>query len=548
MSPPSHDLLLLSPPTRKSSWMCKLFLFAALVSVTGFAIIHSISILNPIQLSDLCTNSPNANAASCSAIVSDAAVSTAAGDNISQPDPVRIFTAIVNKSLYQLDVAAAAVSDVRLRINEPEQQSALSDCMQLMDLSRDRLAAVAGGAARCNARTWVSAVLTNYGTCRDGLRRSAKASVGPQLESLNALASAALAVLNAVSPVADDDVITFKKFPSWLSHHDRKILEGSVADGGIQADVIVAKDGSGKFATVQEAVDAARDGRKSARYVIYVKKGVYKENVNIGKTKKNVMIVGDGKSATVITGSRNVIDGSTTFNSATLAAVGDGLILQDLKIENTAGPKKQQAVALRVGADKAAINPCSIDSYQDTLYAHSLCQFYRDSHISGTIDFIFGNAAVVIQNCQIIARKPLPNQENTITAQGREDPNQSTATSIQNCQVLPGPDLSPVKKAIPSYLGRPWKAYSKTLFMQSFIDDHIAPKGWLEWNGDFALKTLFYGEYQNRGPGAGTAGRVRWPRYHVITDPNVAKAFTVAALIQGGSWLPGTGVAFTEGL
>lgn len=291
--------------------MCKLFLFAALVSVTGFAIVHLISILNLIRLSDLCTNSPDA--ASCSAIVS-----ASAGDNIPRPDPVRIFTAIVNESLYQLDVAAAAVSDVRLRINEPEQQSALSDCMQLVDLSRDRLTAAVGGAARCNARTWVSAVLTNYGTCRDGLRGSAKASVGPQLESLSALASAALAVLNAVSPVADDDVITLKKFPSWLSHRDRKILEGSAADGGIQADVIVAKDGSGKFATVQEAVDAAPDGGKSKRYVIYVKKGVYKENVNIGKTKKNVMIVGDGMSATVITGNRNVIDGSTTFNSATL--------------------------------------------------------------------------------------------------------------------------------------------------------------------------------------------------------------------------------------
>ncbi|XP_020092000.1 pectinesterase-like [Ananas comosus] len=540
MSPPSHDPLLLSPPTRKSSWMWKLFLFAALISVTGFAIIHLIFILNPIQLSDLCTNSPDAT--SCSAIVSDAAVSASAGDNISRPDPVRIFTAIVNKSLHQLDVAAAAVSDVRLRINELEQQSALSDCMQLMDLSRDRLAAVVGGAARFNARTWVSAVLTNYGTCRDGLRGSAKASVGPQLESLSALASAALAVLNAVSPVADDDIVTLKKFPSWLSHRDRKILEGSAADGGM------AKDGSGKFATVQEAVDAAPDGGKSARYVIYVKKGVYMENVNIGKTKKNVMIVGDGMSATVITGSRNAVDGSTIFNSATLAAVGDGLILQDLKIENTAGPQKQQAVALRVSADEAVINRCSVDGYQDTLFAHSLRQFYRDSHISGTIDFIFGNAAVVIQNCQIIAREPLPNQENTITAQGREDPNQDTATSIQNCQVLPGPDLSPVKKAIPSYLGRPWMAYSKTVFMQSFIDDHIAPQGWLEWDGDFALKTLFYGEYQNRGPGAGTAGRVQWPGYHVITDPNVAKAFTVAALIQGGSWLPGTGVAFTEGL
>ena len=84
--------------------------------------------------------------------------------------------------------------------------------------------------------------------------------------------------------------------------------------------------------------------------------------------------------------------------------------------------------------------------------------------------------------------------------------------------------------------------------MQSYIDSHINPLGWAPWKGDFALKTLFYGEYQNRGPGAGTAGRVKWPGYKVITDANTARAFTVAALIQGGTWLESTGVAYTEGL
>lgn len=230
------------------------------------------------------------------------------------------------------------------------------------------------------------------------------------------------------------------------------------------------------------------------------------------------------------------------------AAVGDGLILQDLKIENTAGPQKHQAVALRVGADRSVINRCRLDGYQDTLYAHSLRQFYRDSFISGTVDFVFGNAAVVFQNCNLTARRPMDNQQNLVTAQGREDPNQNTGTSIQNCNVVPADDLIPVKGSIPSYLGRPWKAYSRTVVMQSYIDSHINSKGWLEWDGEFALKTLFYGEYQNRGPGAGTGGRVKWPGYHVITDANTAKDFTVASLIQGGSWLKETGVAFAEGL
>lgn len=105
-------------------------------------------------------------------------------------------------------------------------------------------------------------------------------------------------------------------FPSWVSSGDRKLLEKKSANG-IQANVVVAKDGSGKFKTVKEAMNSAPDNGKT-RYVIYVKKGTYKENVEIGKKKKNVMLVGDGMDATIITGSLNVIDGSTTFNSATV--------------------------------------------------------------------------------------------------------------------------------------------------------------------------------------------------------------------------------------
>nr|CAD1841035.1 unnamed protein product [Ananas comosus var. bracteatus] len=279
---------------------------------------------------------------------------TAAGDNISRPNPVRIFTAIVNKSLYQLDVAAAAVSDVRLRINEPEQQSALSDCMQLMDLSRDRLAAVAGGAARCNARTWVSAVLTNYGTCRDGLRGSAKASVGPQLESLSALASAALA-FSTPSPRRCDRG----------EGREREVCDGA---------------GGGGCSTGRQEKRKVRDLRKERS--VQGERQYRKDEEERDDRRRRQERDGDHREPQRHRRLHH-------FNSATLAAVGDGLILQDLKIENTAGPKKHQAVALRVGADKAAINRCSIDGYQDTLYAHSLRQFYRDSHISGTIDFIF---------------------------------------------------------------------------------------------------------------------------------------------------------------
>uniref|UniRef100_A0A453FQ51 Pectinesterase n=1 Tax=Aegilops tauschii subsp. strangulata TaxID=200361 RepID=A0A453FQ51_AEGTS len=236
----------------------------------------------------------------------------------------------------------------------------------------------------------------------------------------------------------------------------------------------------------------------------------------------------------------------SNWNVAAVAA--DGVILQDLRIENTAGPEKHQAVALRVSADRAVINRCRVDGYQDTLYAHQLRQFYRDCFVSGTVDFVFGNAAAVLQNCVITARRPARGQKNAVTAQGRTDPNQNTGTSLQRCRVVPADDLAPVAEAFPTFLGRPWKAYSRTVYMQSYLGAHVHPRGWLEWNGDFALNTLFYGEYANEGPGAGTAGRVKWPGYRVITDGSVAEQFTVGQFIQGGYWLKGTGVAYDDGL
>ncbi|XP_022864586.1 probable pectinesterase/pectinesterase inhibitor 61 [Olea europaea var. sylvestris] len=90
--------------------------------------------------------------------------------------------------------------------------------------------------------------------------------------------------------------------------------------------------------------------------------------------------------------------------------------------------------------------------------------------------------------------------------------------------------------------------YSRTVYMLSYLGDHIHPRGWLEWNGAFALDTLYYGEYQNSGPGAGVGQRVKWPGYHVITSTVEASRFTVRQFIFGSAWLPGTGVAFVAGL
>ncbi|MBA0836748.1 hypothetical protein Goarm_008943 [Gossypium armourianum] len=485
---------------------------------------------------------------SCSALLSEVASKTTV-----RTKGVDLLHAFLERSASDMRNVINQARNFNDGINNRREQASSADCLELMELSRDRIMDSMVGVEKqdvnwhSNAQAWLSSVLTNHVTCLDGLQGSVRTLMEPGLSDLISRARTSLAILVSVSPTKtefDDDPLT-GGFPSWLSSKDRKLLQALPNE--IKADVVVAKDGSGNYKTLGEAVAAAPDKSKT-RYIIHVKKGTYKENVEIGANKKNLMIVGDSMNSTIITGSLNVIDGSTTFKSATVAAVGDGFMAQDIWFQNTAGPQKHQAVAIRVGADQSVINRCKIDAYQDTLYAHSNRQFYRDSYVTGTVDFIFGNAAVVFQNCKLVARKPMNSQSNMVTAQGRLDPNQNTGTSIQNCNILASADLEPVKGSIKSYLGRPWKEYSRTVVMQSYIGDHIDPSGWSVWSGDFALKTLYYGEYMNRGPGADTSKRVKWPGFHVITSAEEAKKFTVAELIQGGSWLKSTGVTFKEWL
>ncbi|XP_060187559.1 pectinesterase 2.1-like [Lycium barbarum] len=556
-----HQPLLLETPKQNSIISFKILTFLITFVVALFSVVflvaphqfenkHSNSNLLSVPLLQLCDTAQDSKL--CVSYVSDLVSN---GIVTSDSDGITVLQKFLGKYVHQMNSAIPVVHKIKNQINDITQQGALTDCLELLDLSVDLVTDSTAtlstrrksDLAHANAQIWLSGVLTNHVTCLDGLNSVTKATVnGTILDELVSRAKAALAMLASVTtPNEKVFMPLLGKMPLWVSFRDRKLLESSGKD--IKANAVVAQDGSGDYQTVAEAVAAAPDKSKT-RYVIYVKKGIYKENVEVTKKKMNLMIVGDGMNSTIITGSLNVVDGSTTFRSATLAAVGQGFILQDICIQNTAGPEKHQAVALRVGADMSVINRCRIDAYQDTLYAHSLRQFYRNSYVTGTVDFIFGNAAVVLQKCQLVPRKPDKNQKNMVTAQGRTDPNQATGTSIQFCDIIASPDLEPVESEFKTYLGRPWKEYSRTVVMQSYLGNLIDPAGWAEWNGDFALKTLYYGEYMNNGPGAGTSKRVNWPSYHVITDPAEAMPFTVAELIQGGSWLSSTGVAYVEGL
>ncbi|KAL6897993.1 hypothetical protein ACP4OV_006589 [Aristida adscensionis] len=486
----------------------------------------------------------------------------------------------LGETLDAIKGVASIISSFPIVGGDVRLSSAVADCLDLLDLSSDELswsmsatsddpasagAAVGGGLgtgdARSDLRSWLSGALGNQDTCREGLDETGSvlgSLVAAGLDAVTSLLADGLGQLAA----GDAAVVDGRRRglaegapPRWLRAGEQRLLQMPVGPGGLAVDAVVAKDGSGNFTTVSAAVEAAPE-ESTARHVIYVKKGVYKETVEIKKKKWNIVLVGDGMGETVITGHRNYVDGYTTYRSATVAVNGKGFIARDVTLENTAGPAKHQAVALRCDSDLSVFYRCAFDGFQDTLYAHSLRHFYRDCVVSGTVDFVFGNAAAVFQGCLLLPRLPLPAQKNSLTAQGRLDANMTTGFAFQFCNVSAHPDLlrnrstagAGAAAATQTFLGRPWKRYSRVVFMQSFIGDVVRPEGWLAWDGDFALDTLYYGEYMNTGPGAAVAGRVKWPGFHVMTDPADAGNFTVGQFIQGNMWLPPTGVKYTAGL
>ncbi|XP_051143216.1 pectinesterase-like [Andrographis paniculata] len=458
----------------------------------------------------------------------------------------------VQLALERAAGAFAAVKPLGAKCRSRREKAAWADCLNLFDATVEQLNRTAYPDRKCtdsDAQTWLSAALTNLETCRTGFAELGVPNVVTPAISHNVseLICNSLSLGGSDTGHESSDYYNSDGFPAWFSSGDRRLLQTS-SSGALTPNAVVAQDGSGNFRRIKDALDAAARRSGDGRFVIRVRRGVYRENLEIGKGLKNVMLVGDGMRYTFITGSRSVGGGSTTFNSATVAVTGEGFIATGITFRNTAGPQNHQAVALRSSADLSVFYRCGFEGYQDTLYVHSQRQFYKDCYIYGTVDFIFGNAAAVLQNCLIYGRRPMDKQKITVTAQGRTDPNQNTGISIHNSRFMAAPDLAPVLRSFPAYLGRPWKEYSRTVFMQSYLDSLVDPAGWLEWDGNFALNTLYYGEYRNMGPGSGTGRRVRWGGYRVITNPAEARRFTVENFIAGRSWLPAAGVPFTAGL
>ncbi|XP_042032489.1 pectinesterase-like [Salvia splendens] len=453
-----------------------------------------------------------------------------------------LFNSSLRETLAQAQIAHELISTMDPSSFHGQARTAWDDCIDLYQDSIDWLnRSIASKNNRNDVQTWLSASLANEQTCQDGFLDLGLPSLSSLSPSFN------LANANFTKSICNALVISKAiSSPSPLAKHgkisDRKLLQLS---GELEraVDIVVAQDGSGSYETIKEGLAAARAaGTKGV--IVHVKKGIYHETVVVDKHLKNLRMIGDGIDETIITGSNSVRNGSSTFRSATVSVRGDGFIAQGITFENTAGPANGQAVALLSTADNSVFYNCSFRGYQDTLYVHSNRQFYRDCDIYGTVDFIFGHAVTVIQNCNIYLRQALPKQKNTITAQGRKSASANSGIVIHNSRITAAPGEAPAE----NYLGRPWKKYSRTVFIKCEIDDLIAPAGWLPWKGNYALRTLYYGEYMNSGKGADTSGRVNWPGFHVIDSEDEAAEFSVGHFLAGDSWIPATGVPFNSNI
>ncbi|XP_018815067.1 probable pectinesterase/pectinesterase inhibitor 51 [Juglans regia] len=474
------------------------------------------------------------------------------------PTPLQLIQSAIWVSTQNLHTAQSMVNSIKdSSAGNANLTAAVKSCTEALSNSEYRVSrttedALPHGRIK-DARIWLSASLQYQQGCWSALKlvndTQMVNSTMSFLDSLVGLTS------NALSMVFSYDIFG-NETGSWAPPKTERdqFWEGSGSSGSdfrggfpskLMADATVCKDGSGGcYKTVQEAVNATPDNAGQRKFVIHIKEGVYEEIVRIPLEKKNVVFLGDGMGKTVITGSLNVgMPGLSTYHTATVGVLGDGFMANGLTIQNTAGPNAHQAVAFRSDSDLSVIENCEFLGNQDTLYPRALRQFYKSCRIQGNVDFIFGNSASIFQDCQILVSPrqvdPAKGEQNTITAHSRNDPAQSTGFVFHNCSINGTEEYMVLYHNNPkvhrNYLGRPWKEYSRTVFINCNLEALITPEGWTPWDEDFALKTLYYGEFGNSGPGSNLSQRVTWssqiPKDHILS-------YSVEKFIQGDEWIP----------
>eukprot|EP00245_Coleochaete_scutata_P005102 TRINITY_DN18391_c0_g2_i1.p1 TRINITY_DN18391_c0_g2~~TRINITY_DN18391_c0_g2_i1.p1 ORF type:complete len:416 (+),score=64.39 TRINITY_DN18391_c0_g2_i1:105-1250(+) len=341
-----------------------------------------------------------------------------------------------------------------------------------------------------------------------------------------------LLFMNVPETPEDEDI------PNWARRGLNELVDAKVT-------ITVDKAGTGQFKTLKEAL-ASIKAKNTIRVVILIKAGYYVEQNLIGKGKDFITLIGEGVDKTFLIERKSVIEhGITTMLTATLGVASKGFRMMGITVINTAGVQNHQAVAFRAASDFAVIYKCNFLGYQDTLYVHNRRQYYREVLVEGTVDFIFGNAAVIIHRSNINVRWNGQSQEfATVTAQGRKVRGDATGIILLACRIRLKADLLYQQSLnvdnFKIYFGRPWKIYSMTAIINCVVGPGIHPDGWASWNG-LVYNTVEYYEYGNVGPSADTRRRVSWSKQ---ISPELASRYSLQNFLSASLWVPATGVPF----
>ena len=299
--------------------------------------------------------------------------------------------------------------------------------------------------------------------------------------------------------------------------------------------LVVARDGTGEFRTIDEAIEVCR-AFMDYHKVIYVKNGTYKEKLMIPSWLQNIEICGESAEKTIITyddhANIQIVLGTAeprtqpmgTFRTYTLKIEGNAITLKNITIENNSA-RLGQAVALHTEGDRLVFINCRFIGHQDTVYTGvaGTRLFFKDCYICGTTDFIFGPSTAWFENCTI---ESLINSYVTAASTPKDQP---YGYVFNNCRLIAQPEATKV------YLGRPWRDYGYTLFMNCDLGKHIRPEGWHNWE-KHREQTARYLEYNNHGDGAKTTERVGWSRQ--LTKKEASKITPENVFRQETSWLP----------
>ncbi|MBE8723052.1 pectinesterase family protein [Sphingobacterium pedocola] len=294
-----------------------------------------------------------------------------------------------------------------------------------------------------------------------------------------------------------------------------------------QYDITVDKSGKGDYKTLQEAIDAVPNFRKSITHIL-IKNGEYKEKIVLAESKQNIHFVGESRENVRITyddyaSKKNAFGEELgTSGSAGFYIYGIDIYFENITFANTAGPVGQ-AVAVLVAGDKVQFYRCSFLGFQDTLYTYGKQsrQYYLECYIEGTVDFIFGSSTALFDKCVLFGKKG-GYYTAASTPEGRE-----FGYVFRYCELKGDTPTSTF------LLGRPWRPYAKTVFLHCRMDDVVAPRGWDNWGKVENEHTVYYAEYKSIGKGAYATDRVAWSKS--ITDQEAAK-YTVGNVL--GDWTP----------